>query len=195
MDYRLEQWVNGPAGSHPLVDAVMSFASGQAAAIFIALVVTWLLYGILRSSAAEEAGASLAALAAGAGFGVNQVLAVIWNRPRPFTAHPSTVHLLVKHVADSSFPSDHAAAGFAIALVLALRHRRLGAVALGFAVVMSYARVYVGNHYPGDVAAGMLVGVLAALLATAATGRLLLRPWSALPRIGPRSWRERSPRG
>ena len=173
----------------------MSFAAGQAATIFIALVVTWLLYGILRTSATEEAGASLAGLAAGAAFGVNQVLAVAWNRPRPFAAHPGTVHLLVKHVADSSFPSDHAAAGFAIALVLALRHRRLGAMALGFAAVMSYARVYVGNHYPGDVAAGMVVGILAALLVNAATGGLLLRVWSALPRIAPRSWQERSPEG
>ena len=173
----------------------MSFVAGQAAAIFIALVVAWLLYGMLRTSAAEEAGASLAALAAGAAFGVNQVLAVVWNRPRPFAAHPGTVHLLVKHVADSSFPSDHAAAGFAIAVVLALRHRRLGAIGLGFAAMMSYARVYVGNHYPGDVAAGMVVGIVAALLATAAAGGLLLRLWKALPRIAPRSWQQRSSEG
>ena len=192
MDYRLEQWVNGPAGSHPLLDAVMSFAASRAAAIFIALVVAWLLYGVLRTTAVEEAGASLAALAAGAAFGVNQVLAAAWNRPRPFAAHPSTVHLLVKHVADSSFPSDHAAAGFAIALVLAVRHRRLGAMALGFAALVSFARVYVGDHYPGDVAAGMVVGIVAAVLTIAVAGRTMQRVWAALPPITPRSRQQRS---
>jgi len=45
--------------------------------------------------------------------------------------------------------------------------RRLGTVALLFAVGMSYARVYAGDHYPGDVVAGAVIGLgVAALLTT-----------------------------
>jgi membrane-associated phospholipid phosphatase len=52
-------------------------------------------------------------------------------------------------------------------VVLFAVHRRLGAVALLAAALMSVARVYVGVHYPGDVVAGAVVGVaVAALLLT-----------------------------
>jgi len=87
------------------------------------------------------------------------ILGIAWDRPRPFVAHPAAVHVLVAHARDGSFPSDHAAAGFAIAFALYLVHRRLGALALVAATVMSYARVYVGLHYPSDVLVGALIGV------------------------------------
>lgn len=95
---------------------------------------------------------------------VVQVIDRLWARPRPFIAHPDTVHLLVAHAADPSFPSDHAVAACAIAVVLVSFHRRLGAVALLCAAVLAYARVYIGVHYPGDVLGGFLVGTLVALV-------------------------------
>ncbi len=61
-------------------------------------------------------------------------------------------------------PSDHASSAFAIASVLVLFHRRLGVLALLVAAFMCYARVYVGDHYPGDVAAGALIGIVVAVL-------------------------------
>ena len=39
-------------------------------------------------------------------------------------------------------------------------HPRWGVAALAAAALMSYARVFVGLHYPGDVLAGALVGAL-----------------------------------
>ena len=44
-------------------------------------------------------------------------------------------------------------------MTLWLMHRRWGTVALVAAVVMSYARVFDGVHYPGDVLAGALIGI------------------------------------
>ncbi|MBV9121085.1 MAG: phosphatase PAP2 family protein [Chloroflexi bacterium] len=88
----------------------------------------------------------------------------LWYRPRPFVAHANVVHLLLAHSPDASFPSDHAAAGFAIAVVLAGSYPKSGAVALIYAALMSYARVYVGEHYPGDVLAGAAIGVACAAL-------------------------------
>lgn len=77
-------------------------------------------------------------------------------------AHAGQVHLLLPHAADSSFPSDHAAAAFAIAVVLVAVHRRLGSLLLLTAALIGFARVYVGDHYPGDVLVGAGVGVAAA---------------------------------
>jgi undecaprenyl-diphosphatase len=74
------------------------------------------------------------------------------------------VHLFIAPSHDPSFPSDHATAAFAIAVALFLRHRKAGWVALGLATVLSIARVAVGTHYPGDVAAGAAIGAAAALV-------------------------------
>lgn len=160
MDYELEQWINGPAGSHPLLDHFMVGVAQIAEPLFIAGVVLWFLVGWLRDRPSERLGAMGALAAAAVALLINQVLGHLWDRPRPFVAHPGAVHLLVAHSADSSFPSDHAAAAFAICVLLVATHRRLGLVAVAFALVMGYARVYVGDHYPSDVVAGALIGLI-----------------------------------
>jgi len=159
LDYQIEQWVNGPAGHHAALDTLMRDAANWGEWIFIGLVVAWFASSWLWGDRAERRFALTALLASGIALGINQVLGAIWNRPRPFVAHPHDVHLLLAHAADGSFPSDHAAAGFAVAGVLVAAHRRLGAAAIAVAVLMSYARVFVGLHYPGDVVAGALIGV------------------------------------
>jgi len=164
MDYRLERWINGPAGHTPALDALMRLAAGWAEPLFNALVVGWFLVGWWRGQARDRQGAITAGLAAVLALLVNQAITHLWTRPRPFVAHPAAVHLLLAHSTDPSFPSDHAAPAFAIAVVLFGVHRRLGLLALCLAVLMSYARVYVGDHYPADVAAGALIGTAAALL-------------------------------
>jgi len=163
-DYALEQWINSPAGSHHSVDAVMAVVAGWSEPIFIGVVALWFALAWWRVRPADVGGALTALLASGAALVINVIASHIWSRPRPFVTHPGTVHLLLTHSADASFPSDHAAAAFAISGVLFAFHRRLGALALFFCVLVMYARVYVGDHYPTDVLAGMLIGLSCAVL-------------------------------
>ena len=167
MDYRLEHWINGPAGSQPALDAVMVAAARWGESLFIAVVVLWLLVGWLTGRPRERTGAITALSAAALALLANQVIIHLWARPRPFVAHSGTVHVLLAHASDPSFPSDHASPAFAIAFVVAWFHRRLGVATLLLATIMSLGRVYAGDHYPGDVGAGIVVGlVVAALLLT-----------------------------
>ncbi|RLQ01292.1 phosphatase PAP2 family protein, partial [Micromonospora sp. CV4] len=73
---------------------------------------------------------------------------------------------------DWSFPSNHATLAGALAVTTLLLSRRLGLVALPLALLAAFSRVFVGVHYPHDVAAGLLLGALVAALATP----LLARP-------------------
>ncbi|MGH2518822.1 MAG: phosphatase PAP2 family protein [Chloroflexota bacterium] len=164
LDYRIEQWINGPAGTHAVLDKVMYAAAAWGEPLFIALVLLWFGVAWLAGWPQERTNALAALLASGGALLVNLVVSLIWTRPRPFFSHRGTVHLLLRHSADASFPSDHAAAAFAIAIVLLASHRRLGALFMAAAVVLSYGRVYVGDHYPTDVLAGAVIGLLVGLL-------------------------------
>ncbi len=121
--------------------------------------------------------AAVSALAAGgSALLVNQVVALAWYRPRPFAA--GVGHNFLHHVADSSFPSDHvtvlAATGFALWSSGAWRTRPLGAALLGAALVVGWARVLLGIHYPGDVLGGFAVGALAVAALRTPAGQWLV---------------------
>jgi hypothetical protein len=71
----------------------------------------------------------------------------------------------------SSFPSDHAVLLFFLAAGLWMVSRRLGALAIGYAFLISLPRIYLGIHYPTDILAGALLGVGVASLSRIATLR------------------------
>ncbi len=127
-----------------------------------------------RLAAAPGGRCVAAGLSAGLALFLAQLISHAVNRPRPFVADPSGVHVFTQHVADPGFPSDHATAAFAIAVAIMLRDRRWGAVALAFATVLAIGRVAMGVHYPSDVLGGAALGAICALALYAAPVRRLL---------------------
>jgi len=146
-----------------LEDPLTALLRASVPVMVVAAVVPWFLGRPYVRSTWRLATANALAAAALA-LGANQVLSHLWNRARPFVAHPDQVALFVSHARDSSFPSDHAAASFAIAVSFLLLHRRLGLAYLVLAAAIAAVRVFEGVHYPTDVLAGAAIGVAAALL-------------------------------
>jgi undecaprenyl-diphosphatase len=81
------------------------------------------------------------------------------GRHRPYTDR-SDVVLLAGRPTDASFPSSHAANSFAGAYVLARVFPEFRAAFWTLAILVAFSRVYVGVHYPLDVAAGAVLGLL-----------------------------------
>jgi membrane-associated phospholipid phosphatase len=90
-----------------------------------------------------------------------------WPRRRPF-AELAQVEALVAHTAERSFPSRHVASGLAMAVIGGRAHPRLGRAMTAVAWGLGLSRVAAGLHYPSDVLAGALIGIV--------LGRLLRRP-------------------
>lgn len=95
----------------------------------------------------------------------NLLLKNLVGRIRPYETVQGLI-LLVSKPADFSFPSGHTGSSFASAVVLYRRlPRRAGVPALLLALLIGLSRLYVGVHYPSDVLAGMLTGILSGCMA------------------------------
>jgi undecaprenyl-diphosphatase len=74
------------------------------------------------------------------------------------------VELLIRVSRDHSFPSGHAAASFAAAGALLFRKARGRIPALVLAIAIGFSRLYLYVHFPSDVLAGALLGLLCGFL-------------------------------
>lgn len=92
---------------------------------------------------------------------LGEVTKYLMAEPRPFDfIHPD--YLLLPKPTDYSYPSGHALIVSDGAIVLALTindtYRWLWIIMMIEALIVSYARVYVGVHWPVDILGGWLLG-------------------------------------
>ncbi|HLZ89124.1 MAG TPA: phosphatase PAP2 family protein [Puia sp.] len=89
-------------------------------------------------------------------------------RPKQFFAPGSYPYFIdgVTHLGFASFPSGHTTSIFALATILALftKDQRAKIACLLGAVVVGYSRIYLGQHFLGDVLMGSCIGTVVAVL-------------------------------
>jgi undecaprenyl-diphosphatase len=150
-DRQLESWVAGHRVGvlNPVFEALTYIGTSGAVWLAIGLAVAlrsrrWqVLLWVAAADGAAQLSTSLIKLA------------VPRHRPR--------VHTLVSEPHTHSFPSGHAASSFACAIVLASYAPRLRVLLWVLAALIAFSRVYVGVHYPLDVLAGAIIGILLGL--------------------------------
>jgi len=92
-----------------------------------------------------------------------KVAAALHTDPRPFVVDPH-LHPLFAHPADNGFPSDHTALASGIALLVTTYRRWIGLALVVVSVAIGVSRVAAHVHHPQDIAAGLVIGLLAALV-------------------------------
>lgn len=89
----------------------------------------------------------------------NIILKPMLARIRPFDVN-TAIKLLINKPRDFSFPSGHTSASFTAASVLFFRKSKLFVPSLVLAFLISFSRLYLYVHYPSDVLAGLVLGIL-----------------------------------
>ena len=158
-------WINGWVGRFPLLDRAVEWAVSDYL-VPVSLALTLLGLWLAGEERAERQRHQIGVLVALSSMALASWAVMLINgvyfRPRPFVDHD--VALLFYQPTDSSFPSNPAAAMFAIAAGVWGVNRQLGTALFLVAGLYGFARVYAGVHYPSDVIAAALIGVVVALL-------------------------------
>ncbi|MGP1486284.1 MAG: phosphatase PAP2 family protein [Peptostreptococcus stomatis] len=138
------------------MDAIMPFITqlGDAGLIWIILSI-----GLIIPKKTRKIGFVMIIALILNGIICNIILKPMLARIRPFDVN-TAIKLLINKPRDFSFPSGHTSASFTAASVLFFRKSKLFVPSLVLAFLISFSRLYLYVHYPSDVLAGLVLGVL-----------------------------------
>lgn len=160
MNIYLFEKINNLAGQNPWLDGFMVFSAEWLGYFLIVGVV--LCFFKNREKYKNMLLVSLGS-AIVARFIFVEVIRYFYYNPRPFTVLEN-INVLLNHEISSSFPSGHATFYFALAAGVCLYNKKAGYAYFALAGLMGFARVFVSVHWPLDIIAGAMLGILVSLL-------------------------------
>lgn len=144
----------------PILDKIMVFLStlGNAGILWIAAGVFFCIFPKYRKMGFQMIAAMAFTFLVG-----NLILKNLVARQRPCWLRPEMT-LLVASPGDYSFPSGHSMNGFTAAVTMLCCDRRIGVPAVILASLIAFSRLYLFVHFPTDVFAGIVIGIVIALI-------------------------------
>lgn len=97
---------------------------------------------------------------------INVIIKDLVGALRPFQTTTEIVGLWIFTAGGNSFPSGHAqiAATFWMYTALYFKQTRITIAAVVMTLLIAFSRLYLGVHWPADVAVGLVLGIFSALL-------------------------------
>ena len=162
MDTTLFHALNSLAGHGIWADRIIVFFGSYLQYVIGLVFVVAVLWPVRR----YRMGIATVASAVVARLGVKTAFLLFVHRARPYVVLQGVHNIIGPQVGEEfqSFPSGHAILFFALAMAVYLYDRRLGWWFFAGATLMAVARVAGGIHWPSDVLAGAIIGILTAWL-------------------------------
>ena len=139
-----------------ILDKIMIFATSAGDKGLLWIVLSLLL--LINKKTRGIGIATLVALTLSAIMGEG-LLKHIVQRPRPYADFP-WVHLLVDKSTIYSFPSGHTTSSVAAAYVLSKYFKKYAPFIWTVAAMIAASRLYLFMHYPSDIVAGVVLGLI-----------------------------------
>ncbi len=149
MNMELFRLINNLAYKNTLIDSVIIIFSKYVPYAFMMIVAVVYLLGILQKNSEYRKAAFSTFIFTVINLILSFLIGSIYYVDRPFVHNK--VNLLVPHISDASFPSDHATGTMSIALGLKINKKALNMILTILSLIVGFSRVYVGDHYPLDV--------------------------------------------
>lgn len=157
VDVSIFQFINQFAGKWMLADGAAIFFAKYSGYVLIAVLI---MLAILNRRRWLKVFLWALGAAFVSRFVITEIIRFLFDRPRPF--EQLDVTQLLAHGPEASLPSGHAAFYFALGWFLFFYNKKLGTAFLAVTLLMTFARVFSGIHYPADILAGFGVGLLCA---------------------------------
>lgn len=156
MDFALFGFFNHLAGTSLIMDLTVVFLAQFFPYLIVLAFLIWAFFQ--TRSWSEKLYLMITGVVAGlvARFFVGEIIRIFYHRPRPFL-----VHDVIKLISETSwsFPSGHTVFFFALSTIVYLRNKKWGWAFYVASLIMAFARVAAGVHYPTDILGGIILGI------------------------------------
>jgi len=162
LDLKIFELINGSAGNIKILDdIIIMFASDYFVPVMTGLIFLfhWIGFSNTELKVCSQRSVLksiiIMVVANAVVISLNQII----FRERPFITNE--VNLLFYMPSDSSFPSNASAGSLSLALgFLDKKWMKTFIIIFILSTLMSISRIYVGVHYPSDIAGGILVSII-----------------------------------
>ncbi len=166
IDLYLFNLINGLAGKYSALDTLGIFIAENSEYILGVFLVMILIYlprrqaGNFKKYWKMVLEAVIAAVVTR--FVIAEIIRAFYFRARPFVSYQ--VNQLINYNSlEASFPSGHACFYFALSTIIYFYNKKLGIAFYVFSLLIVFSRVFVGIHWPSDILAGAIIGIIMGL--------------------------------
>ncbi|MEI6426199.1 MAG: phosphatase PAP2 family protein [Candidatus Absconditabacteria bacterium] len=165
-------WLNDLISAHQTLRVIIPYTADIFVFIFPIFLAFLYIKGITKKSIEDKIVALFIFFSGILSLGLNLFIQYFADKQRPEGYIHHAGNLILSHIPDKSFPSDHVSLSMAIAvatLLWGIKNKNKFFVKFGYfflatTLIMAISRVSVGVHRPTDVLASMVIGILPALL-------------------------------